>query len=161
MKLDSRKKTNNKWFEAQDSITYFKDFEKPKIIYPNMTKFLPFVYDEEGYITNQKCFIITSDTVNLKYLTAFLNSKIFKVCFKDNFPELLGDTYELSKVFFEKIPVKQVDDQTGQVFSEKVDQIISLKKENQDVTILENEINQMVYELYGLTEDEIKIIENG
>ena len=90
-----------------------------------------------------------------------MNSKLFKVCFKDNFPELLWDTYELSKVFFEKIPVKQVDDQTGQVFSEKVNQIISLKKENQDITILENEINQMVYELYGLTEDEIKIIENG
>ncbi len=143
------------------NCAYISDFEKPKIIYPNMTKFLPFLYDEEGYVTNQKCFIITSDTVNLKYLTAFLNSKLFKVCFKNNFPELLGDTYELSKVFFEKISVKQVDDLIGDVFSEKVDQIISLKKGNQDITILENEINQMVYELYGLTEDEIRIIENG
>ena len=38
----SRKKTHNKWFELQDSITYWDDFSKPKIIYPNMTKYLPF-----------------------------------------------------------------------------------------------------------------------
>lgn len=141
------------------SCAYILDFDKPKIIYPNMTKFLPFVYDEEGYITNQKCFIITSDTVNLKYLTAFLNSKLFKICFKDNFPELLGDTYELSKVFFEKIPVKQVDDHTASIFADKVDSIIALKKERQDTTALEAEIDQLVYALYGLTDEEIMILE--
>lgn len=74
----------------------------PKIIYPNMTKFLPFVYDENGFVTNQKCFIITSNDNCLKYLTAFFNSKLFKFCFKDNFPELLGNTFELSKVFLNK-----------------------------------------------------------
>ena len=36
-----RKKTSNKWFETQDNIAYWEDFSKPKIIYPNMTKFLP------------------------------------------------------------------------------------------------------------------------
>ena len=40
----SRKKTHNKWFELQDSITYWDDFSKPKIIYPNMTKYLPFLF---------------------------------------------------------------------------------------------------------------------
>ena len=42
-KVKARKKTNNKWFETQDSISYWEDFFKPKIIYPNMTKYMPFV----------------------------------------------------------------------------------------------------------------------
>ena len=40
-KVKARKKTNNKWFETQDSISYWDEFSKPKIIYPNMTKFCP------------------------------------------------------------------------------------------------------------------------
>lgn len=99
-----RKPGSYKWFETQDSISYWQDFSKPKIIYPNMTKYLPFAYDETGYFTNQKCFIITGE--HLKYLSVVFNSKLFKFCFRQNFPELLGETFELSKVFFDKIPIK-------------------------------------------------------
>src|SRR5690606_29094605 len=81
----SRKKTSNKWFETQDSISYWEDFSKQKIIYPNMTKFMPFLFDNDGFLTNQKCFIITGE--NVGFLTAFFNSSIFKYCFRDNFPE--------------------------------------------------------------------------
>ena len=62
-KIKARKKTNNKWFETQDSISYWEDFSKPKIIYPNMTKYMPFVYDEANFLTNQKCFIITGQNI--------------------------------------------------------------------------------------------------
>jgi hypothetical protein len=99
-----RKPGAYEWFETQDSISYWQDFSKPKIIYPNMTKYLPFAYDETGYFTNQKCFIITGE--HLKYLSVLFNSKLFKFCFRQNFPELLGETFELSKVFFDKIPIK-------------------------------------------------------
>ena len=68
-KIKARKKTNNKWFETQDSISYWEDFSKPKIIYPNMTKYMPFVYDEAYFLTNQKCFIITGQ--NMAYLPQF------------------------------------------------------------------------------------------
>ena len=73
--IKSRKKTNNKWFETQDSISYWEDFSKPKIVYPNMTKYMPFVYDESRFLTNQKCFIITGGC--MAYLTAFFNSSIY------------------------------------------------------------------------------------
>ena len=96
--VKARKKTNNKWFETQDSISYWDEFSKPKIIYPNMTKFMPFVYDASGMVTNQKCFIITGK--HLGYLTAFLNSSLFKFCFANRFPELQGKTRELSKIFY-------------------------------------------------------------
>lgn len=49
-----------------------EDFFKPKIVYPNMTKYLPFVYDNSNYLTNQKCFIITGTSI--EFLTVFFNS---------------------------------------------------------------------------------------
>ena len=88
------------------SCAYLDYFFKPKIVYPNMTKFLPFIYDDKKFLTNQKCFIITGK--NIAFLTAFLNSSLFKFCFRDAFPELQGGTRELSKIFFNKINVSPV-----------------------------------------------------
>ena len=45
------------------NCAYMEDFNRPKIIYPNMTKYMPFVYDTNHIITNQKCFIITGNNV--------------------------------------------------------------------------------------------------
>ena len=58
----------------QDNCAYHTEFTRKKIIYPNMTQFLPFSYDEDGFYSNQKCFIITGKS-HLKYITAYLNSK--------------------------------------------------------------------------------------
>ncbi|MBV2223947.1 MAG: type II restriction endonuclease, partial [Cloacibacterium sp.] len=97
------------WYALQRwGANYSDEFSKQKIIYPNMTKFMPFVLDYEGHFTNQKCFIITGE--KLSFLTAFFNSKIFKICYRDNFPELQGGTRELSKVFFENVRIPDVED---------------------------------------------------
>ena len=124
-----------------------------------MTKFLPFTFDKSGFYTNQKCFILTGN--NLEYLVSFFNSKLFKYCFEENFPELQGNTRELNKVIFEQIPVKTISDETP--FIEKVNQILAAKKlqPTADTTVLEKEIDQLIYQLYDLTEEEIKIVENA
>ena len=145
----ARKKTNNQWFETQDSISYWEDFDKPKIIYPNMTKFLPFYYDENGYLTNQKCFIVTGK--KLGFLTAFLNSSLFKFCFRENFPELLGGTRELSKVFFDKLPILLVDEDTNAQFAELVQDI-----QQEYTTEKAMLIDECLFNLYDLTEEERK-----
>jgi REP element-mobilizing transposase RayT/type I restriction-modification system DNA methylase subunit len=107
-KWDGRKAGAYEWFETQDVIGYHKEFSKPKIIYPNMTKYLPFYYDRnDGFYGNQKCFIITSDSNTLGYLTAFFNSSLFKCCFRDNFPNLGEDRRELSKIFVVILPVRK------------------------------------------------------
>lgn len=49
-KEKSRKKTGNQWFETQDQISYYEEFEKEKIIYPNMTSLLPFYYETSGVL---------------------------------------------------------------------------------------------------------------
>ena len=150
-KFKSRKKTNNKWFETQDSISYWEDFSKPKVIYPNMTKYMPFVYDNMSYITNQKCFIITG--IFVAYLTAFFNSSLFKYCFRDSFPELQGGTRELSKIFFEKIPVCKISDSQDVLFQEAVEDI-----QDKYTKQKAQRIDSMLFDLYKLTPDERKAI---
>jgi len=157
-KWKGRKYGAYEWFETQDSIAYHEDFAKPKVIYPNMTKFLPFVYDETGIVTNQKCFILSGE--HLKYLTGVFNSSLWKFAFKNRFPELLGETFELSKVFFDKIPIKKPFGKFEIHIESKVDEILKRKKAKQDSTALEREIDVLVYKLYELTYDEVKIIDN-
>lgn len=149
-----RKKTGNEWFETQDQIAYWKDFEKPKIIYPNMTKYLPFVYDEnEHYYHNDKSFHIVGE--DLKWLVAFLNSALFKFTFSDDFPELQGGTRELRKVFFEKVPVKKVTENEQKPIELLVNKILAAKKDKSDTLRWENKIDALVFHYYGLTEDEM------
>lgn len=160
-KWKGRKSGSYRWFETQDSIGYYQDFANPKIIYPNMTKFLPFAYDETGLVTNQKCFILSGE--RLKYLLGVFNSTLWKFCFRNRFPELLGETYELSKVFFDKIPIKVPDPKEEAEMERLVNQILAAKKLNPkaDTTDLERQIDVLVYRLYGLTYEEVKVVDPG
>lgn len=116
-----------------------------------MTKYMPFVYDNKSYITNQKCFIITGNHV--AYLTAFFNSSLFKYCFRDSFPELQGGTRELSKIFFDKIPVYKVSDRQDMLFREAVEDI---QQEYTNQKALR--IDSMFFDLYNLNPEERKTI---
>ena len=135
------------------NCAYWEDFGKEKVVYPNMTKYMPFYYDEKGFITNQKCFIITGE--NIAYLTAFLSSSLFRYCFRNSFPELQGGTRELSKIFFDKIPVLQVTDSTNEVFKKKVNAI--QQNYTQELSI---EIDTLLFDLYNLTEEERRAVKN-
>ena len=133
------------------NCAYLEDFLKPKIIYPNMTKYMPFVFDDKMYLTNQKCFIITGKCV--AYLTAFFNSSLFKYCFRDSFPELQGGTRELSKIFFDKIPVYEVSDTQNLQFQDAVEDI--QKEYNKQKA---QRIDSMLFDIYALTAEERKFI---
>ena len=152
-----RKPGSYEWYEIQDNVAYWKDFENPKIIYPNMTKYLPFVYDKGSYFINDKAFIITGE--HLDYLTAFLNSKLFKFCFRDNFPELLGGTRELRKIFFDFIPVKRVDDSTNNLFKKYIDEIFDKKSKGESSKEVEDRIDLEIFKLYQLNAVEVATIE--
>ena len=124
-----------------------EDFFKPKIMYPNMTKYVPFYFDEIGFYQNDKSFMITG--ANVAYLTAFFNSSLFKFCFLDNFPELQGGTRELRKIFFDKIPVLKVSDKINRDF-------IPLLKDIQCEYTKQKalRIDSMLFDLYDLTAEE-------
>lgn len=116
-----------------------------------MTKYMPFIYDNEQFLTNQKCFIITGE--NMAYLTAFFNSSLFKYCFRNAFPELQGGTRELSKIFFDKIPILQVDEATNEEFTELV---LDIQKEYTCKKAIH--IDERLFSLYGLSPEEYQII---
>lgn len=126
--LIKRQDKGDHWTNLRN-CAYINEFELPKIIYPNMTKYLPFIYDETGFYTNDKNYIITGKS--LKYLTSFFNSKLFKYCFSNNFPNLGEDRRELRKVFFDKIPVKQISNDDEKPFNAIVDYVTFLKQQIQ------------------------------
>ena len=133
------------------NCAYLDDFLQPKIVYPNMTKYLPFVYDDKQHLTNQKCFIITGK--NVAFLTVFFNSSLFKFCFRDSFPELQGGTRELSKIFFDKIPVMQIDFSTNELFLKQLLDIQNEYTKSKAVAI-----DTMIFDLYGLSKEERELI---
>jgi len=138
------------------NCAYMDDFSKQKIMYPNMTKFLPFYLDDKGFMQNDKSFMITGK--NVAFLTAFLNSSIFKYCFIDNFPELQGGTRELRKIFIEKIPVLKVSEKTNKEFEKLVIKLQDSIANKKPTTELEMKIDEMIFDLYALTKEERKTI---
>jgi hypothetical protein len=144
------------WWELR-ACDYYDEFEKPKIVYPNICKRPEFTYDEEKVYTNQKCFIITEFTPTLLGL---LNSSLFFFLFQSILPKLRGDFFEPSYVYFKEFPIiEQEDDEVNRLVKECLDR----KKQNPsaDTSDLENQIDRLVYQLYGLTEEEIRIVEGG
>jgi hypothetical protein len=116
-----------------------------------MTKYLPFYFDrDDKFFGNQKCFIITSEVESLPSLIAVLNSSVFRCCFRDNFPELLGNTYELSKIFVDKIPVKKPTAAEMSLFERLVPLIQFAKAQGQTApaAFLEDLIDACVMESY-------------
>ena len=88
------------WYALQRfGSNYWQDFNKSKIIYPNMTKFLPFILDLDGYYYhNDRSFHLITD--RLYWLGAFFNSKLFDYCFRENFPGSFGWNEGVKKSVF-------------------------------------------------------------
>jgi hypothetical protein len=76
---------------------------------------------------------------------------LFRFCFKDNFPELLGNSFEVRKTFFEKIPIKRPDPTTEWVFDRLADYILRAKTDDAAPAaglFFQQLVNGLVYELY-------------
>lgn len=160
-----RKKTSNKWFETQDNIAYYEEFEKEKIVWNRISSDLCFSYDNQKNFILDSMFSITFySNINLKYLIANLNSSISKFWIKNN-AATLGDGIYGAKIYIEKLPIPKINSKNEKLANElinSVDEILKAKEQDKNVNTqeLENKINSLVYKLYNLTEEEIKIIEN-
>ncbi|MBO7066740.1 MAG: type II restriction endonuclease [Alphaproteobacteria bacterium] len=90
-KFKSRKKTNNKWFETQDSISYWDDFNKPKIIYQELSQGSRFAFDSDGtFFVSNTAYLLTGE--HLEYLLKVLNSKIIEFVFRNYYSTSMGET---------------------------------------------------------------------
>ncbi len=161
-----RKKTSNQWFETQDTIAYHEDFEKEKIVYPCiMAKEPCFVYEEKGFYAPAPANIVTGDKMEIKYITALLNSKYIYFAMR-KFYMGGGIEGELKTNNLEKIPIPKITEKNQELADKITDgakAILALKEKDPKANTqkLEKEIDALVYQLYHLTDEEIKIIEEG
>ena len=158
VKIKARKKTNNKWFETQDSIAYWDDFYKQKIIYSEIVQSPQFYLDYEGYFPEATTFIMTGN--NLEFVTACLNSKLYSYCFKKFYSGGgLGEHgYRYKKVFLEKLPLPKINDKN--ILQEIKALVINIQNNtnNKEITNYINQIDNILFELAGITDDEKKVI---
>ncbi|MCH4611199.1 class I SAM-dependent DNA methyltransferase [Helicobacter pylori] len=147
---------------------YLEDFEKEKIVYPETSQGAYFIYENSGIFLEKTAFMIVSDAYNLKLLTALLNSKLITFYFK-NFCGgcILGKSgYQYNKHALEKIPIPQITEKNQELahkITDGAERILKVKEKDPKANTqrLEKEIDALVYQLYHLTDEEIKIIENG
>ncbi|OQW93528.1 MAG: restriction endonuclease subunit R [Beggiatoa sp. IS2] len=163
------------WWELR-ACEYYHEFEKPKIIYPNICKRPEFSFDTTGYYANQKCFIISLPD---KYLLGILNSRLTFFLFNQTLPKLRGDFYEPSYVYFKDFPIRSIDfnnrtdktchDQIVQLVEQMLElhQQLALAKDPptkkflaRQIEATDRQIDQLVYTLYDLTAEEIEIVED-
>ncbi len=109
-------------------------------------------------------YVIKTQRINVKYLTAILNSKLIAFWLKHK-GKMQGNNYQIDKEPLLNIPIVTINSKNQKIADELinlVDEILKVKEQDKNANTqeLENKINSLVYKLYNLTEDEIKIIEN-
>ncbi len=154
-----RKIGNYKWYEIQDNTAYYTEFEKPKIIYRRIAQSLDAIYDTVGsYGLDTTFFIPTKDLS----LLAILNSRLFDWYARHKVLPLndpwAGGGLQFFAQYMEKVPIAERTTEQKIALSELVERILEDPNGDQ-VREIEQEIDTLVYELYGLTDDEIELIQ--
>ncbi|MGN8456604.1 class I SAM-dependent DNA methyltransferase [Helicobacter pylori] len=160
------------WYCLQRwAASYYQDFEKEKIVYGEI------VQEPRFYLDNGECelgvfyaeatsFILTGE--HLRYLLGMLHSKLITFAFKTFYAGGgLGESgYRYKKAFIERLPIPKITEKNQELadkITDGAEQILALKAKDPKANTqeLEKEIDALVYQLYNLTDEEIKIIENG
>lgn len=161
------------------SCAYLDNFEKykiknnngkieyyGKIIWNRISSELYFSYDDKGYFVLDSMFMINCKNKNtIKYLIGILNSKLSRLYIKLTSATLGSGTYG-AKIYIEKIPIPKIDNTNKKLVDKIINNVneilkVRSKNSNEDVSKIEGEIDKIVYWLYGLSEEEVGIIENG
>ena len=158
------------WIKYGDNLAaprYSANFENDeKIVVRQTSDTLIATLDTEQFICLKNLHVITSlvnSNLNLRYILSLINSKLLDFYHYLLNPEKGEALAEIKKENLEKLPIKDISESEQKAFIDKVDEILALKKANPqaDTSELEREIDLMVYELYGLTPEEIEIVENS
>ncbi len=178
--LRARQDMGDFWWELRP-CDYYSVFEQPKIVFPDICKNPRFCYDDSGlYLTNTAYALGTAD----KYLLGVLNSRLFWFAISNisiPFGVRAGEfRYRLIYQYMEKVPIREIDLSAAADKSrhdeivQKVEAMLEAKKQlakaktDKDKTYFENkraaldrQIDGLVYDLYGLGEEEIRIVEGA
>ena len=160
--VKARKKTNNKWFETQDSISYWEDFSKPKIVYMEIQTDNPkegypfpcFSYDEGNKIVLNTAYIMSSNSINILYILGVLNSSVGRMLSRLYVTQLQERQFRMLAQYLIKFPIPEVSEVIQKQVSNYTHDIIENKKCNVNI-----QLNSLVYGIYNLNYQEIKHIE--
>jgi len=169
-----RKPGSYKWYEIQDAVDYFAEFEKPKLIYLKFQVRPAFVIDYEGFYPNSAVWAIPQNDL---YLLGILNSKLGWYLIS-NYCTQIQNGYQLIFKYLGQIPIRTIDfnDPSEKAIHDKlvslVDRMLELhKKKNsfppsaerdkieREIAITDEKTDEIVFGLYGITEKERKIID--
>ena len=151
--VKSRKKTNNKWFETQDSISYWEDFDKPKITWKIIGNRMAFAYDTHSYLMNNACYIMTGN--HLEYLLAVLNSRaILWYSYITNMNKTGVGDVQVGGQNIATFPIPTYDI-SKDVIVEIINDLINKKV---DLSLVDHKIDNMISKLYGFTNEEMDFL---
>ena len=157
-----RKPGNYKWFEILDNTAYYREFEKSeKIIWGLTADKWAYTLDTEQHYLPSNAYILTSETIPIRFILGLLNSKLLRYYFGFIGVMTAGGAYTLKASTIEALPIAIGTKQQQKEIALKVENILNAKATNKqtDVSSSEHEIDCLVYNLYGLSENEIKIVE--
>lgn len=157
VKAKARSDKGEYWWELRP-CDYYTEFESPKIFYQEIASYSTFVYDRTGLYSNNKLFFIPTNDLAL---LGFLNSKLVWFYLKITANGLRG-ALALQSPYILSLPFSSVLRNNDQII-QLVNRILYLKQyvPLESTTFLEAEIDQYIYDLYSLTDDEILIVENA
>lgn len=134
-------------------------FIENKIVSLRKTSEPYFCYLDKPSYFMAEFYILKTDRIDMKYLTGLLNSKLVAFWLR-YMGKMQGSNYQIDKEPLMNIPLKIADENIENKIIDLVDEIIELKKLNKDTQTLEEKIDEMVYDLYGLIEEEKELIRN-
>lgn len=160
-----RKKTSNKWFETQDNIAYYEEFEKEILVWKAVGRNLAFALTEKNTLVSAPSSFISADANLLKYFCGILLSHVLKWLILQISDTTGAGDLMLNNQSLERLSIPKINSKNEKIADELinlVDEILKAKEQDKNASTqeLENKINSLTYKLYNLTEDEIKIIEN-
>lgn len=141
-----------------------KIFTSEKIIIARKCIIPTFSYANFDAYVSQTFMVINSTRFNLKFLTGLLNSKLVQFWLKYK-GKMQGNNYQLDKEPLLKIPIiTNVEENLENKVINLVDEILNAYEnnfDNPDITSIEDKINEIIYQLYGLTDEEVTLVETS
>jgi adenine-specific DNA-methyltransferase len=155
-----RKPGSYEWYEIQDNIAYWQEFEQPKILYPDIYEHQSFTWDEQRYFAANTCYFIPT---NEKWMTGLLNSSAVEWFYGMISNRVRGGYLRAFSDYMKQIPIPVASPEKQKTVERLVDRILAAKHRDAkaDTSALEREIDELVYALYGLTPGEIQIVETA
>jgi hypothetical protein len=159
--FDARKKTGNKWFETQDQIAYYPEFEKEKVFFKAVGRNLTFAKVEPGIMLTAPASFLTGS--NLNFILGVLCSKYTNYYVEQTSDKTGAGDIMLNVQSFERIkipPITPSNEPIVRQIEALVGKILAAKKQNPNANTssLEKQIDELVYELYELRDEEVRII---